>query len=69
MAHFVPPGYAYVLAPGAISPRYAPAATAAVAKIALRWRSNASFSFMLLFTLHRTKLRCLPPVAILELKK
>jgi len=33
-----------------------PDATAAVAKIALRWRSNAFFSFMLLFTLHSTKL-------------
>jgi len=28
--------------------------TATVAKIALRWRSNASFSFMLLFTQYKT---------------
>jgi len=53
-----------LLAPGAISPRYTTAATAAVAKIAIRWRSNASFGFMLLFTLHSTKLRSLPLLAV-----
>jgi len=57
-----------LLAPGAIQPRYAPVATAAVAIIALRWRSNASFSFMLLFTLHSTKLRCLPLLAVTVLQ-
>jgi len=55
-----------LLAPGAIWSRYAPAAAAAVAKIALHWRSDASFPFMLLFTLHSTKLRSLPLLASLS---
>jgi len=39
-------------------------ATTAVATIAFRCRSNVSFSFMLLFTLHSTKLRSLPRLAV-----
>jgi len=49
--------------PGCHLTSFLPAATAAVAKTALRWRSN-SFSFMLLFTLHSTKLRSLPLLAV-----
>jgi len=38
---------------------------AAVATIALRWRSNYYFSFMLLCTLHSTKLQSLPLLAVI----
>jgi len=41
-----------------------PPATAAIAKIAFRWRSNTSLSFTILFTLRSTKLRSLPLSAV-----